>query len=699
MGMVRYDRNDDVQTRLAVFGPIIRHIECAPITGRNRILEVPSAFDTEVSSFYDESDGEESAIVYVWMFGVCDTVVYGRTLEDFHEFIYILQDYLEKHNQRLITYVHNLKYDFAFIRKLFHWDNVFMKHNRDPLYARLPFIEFRDSLVLSGGKSLAYIGDHLKSGRYKKAVGNLDYQLLRCSITPLTDKELYYCEMDIRVLEEFISEKMEEEGSITKIPYTNTGYVRRYVKQACFGKNPERYRQIIDGLTVTPGAYQQAERAFMGGAVGPDIKKIGKIWENVSSYDIKSSYPYVMATGYFPMSFGHPVKNKDARDLLCAQQVCCIFKLTVFDLLPKTDYCFPISESKCINLQGAVTASGRVISAGFMQIMCTELDYDTFCKFYDINEKNSRIENMRWYAKGRLPTAIITSVFEFFNKKTTLDGVVGREAEYMLSKNMLNSIYGMMVEKPVRPIYRYDEDSGLFKKDEADYVEQIERYNNKWDRFLFYPWGVYVTAQARHRLYDAIYNVGEDFVYCDTDSVKMLGAQHQDYFDRVNEEARNEIRRVSQELNLSLDWTVPRSPDGVQKWLGVWEHEWTADKFKTLGAKRYMYQVGDNIKLVTAGTNQKGTTEYITTKFPDPFDAFSENLVVPEEYAKRIVATFIDKERSGWLTDYMGNRYYYDVDCGIHMKPSTYSYSITDEIKRAMTYAFCSGEEEQGYIE
>lgn len=688
-------------TQVGGFGKLISQILDRVVIGKKNVLNVAAAFDTEVSSFYDEVDGEKSALVYVWMFGIESEVIYGRTLDDFKSMCDMLNSYLVGANQRLYVYIHNYKYDFQFIKTFFNWDEVFAKSRREILYTRWGNIEFRDSLALSGGTSLAFIGRHLKDKTYQKMVGDLDYSLLRTPITPLTDLELGYCENDIRVLVQYIREKIVSDGNITKIPYTNTGYVRNYVRNACF-RNRGKYMDFMDGLTLTANGYVAMQRTFMGGAVGPNLKCVGRVINDVASFDIKSSYPYVMAGMTYPMGFAHLVKNKDAISYLSRNDFHIQCTLEIFNLVPKpgNDYCFPISESKCRRLVGAVTGagwsdtglpltgSGRVISAQYVMIDITELDYYTFKKFYDIYDDNIRVSNMRVFVKGYLPKPIVESIMTFFNRKTTLDGVEGHEAEYMLSKNMLNSIYGMMVEKVVRDVWKLK--GTIMDKEVADYVKQIDDYNNKWNRFLYYPWGVWVTAWARYRLYDAIAEVGKDFVYCDTDSVKFTNlAAHQAYFDRVNAEARRVMEAVPTRVGLTRDYCLPKSPKGDEKCLGVWEHEFTARRFKTLGAKRYLVEFPNGeCKLTVAGTNPDGTLAYLINKQffegKEMFQNFNENLVIPADYSKRLVAKFIETERSGWVTDYLGNRYYYRAPTGIHMEPASYSFSITEKTKHAM---------------
>lgn len=676
---------------------------------KKRLLNIAAAFDTETSSFIDEQTYEKSAYCYIWMFGIEDTVVYGRYLDEFTEMIHELNKFLELQNSKLVVYVHFLKFDFSFIKGYLEWDNVFIKKNRDVLFANYGNIEFRDSLVLAGGNGLAKVGKSLRRP-VQKAVGDLDYELVRNSKTPLSQTELHYCEMDVRVLIEYIREKIEDDGDISKIPYTNTGYVRRTVREACF-ENRRAYSQIIDGLTMTPRCAEQAMDAFAGGSVFGNLKYIGKTVKRIQSYDIKSSYPYVMCCCYFPINYFTPVSLvNQTKPYSCNEispyerylhEYCCMFELELWDVEPSVDFYFPISKHKCHEIIAPVSsgqyqesASGRIISAMYLSITCTELDFDTIRRFYKFSKY--RITDIRISQRGYLPKPIVKSIAKFFNGKTTLDGVKGMEREYMVSKNMLNSIYGMMVEKVIRDNFSFDNVNG-FTKEKADIVNAVIEWNEKRNRFLFYPWGVWVTAHARYRLHDAIWAIGKDFRYCDTDSVKFIG-NHDDYFSLVNQTAEQSVLACAQRNGIDIDFMIPKSPDGDRKVLGVWEKEWSGADFKTLGAKRYLIHFTrerdirkhGEWELTVAGTNKRGTLDYIQKEAKrlktSPFKVFTSNLVVPSEYAKRTVSSFFDDEKRGWITDYLGNRDYYVSRSGINVSPATYSFSITDEMRDAVIW-------------
>ena len=51
---------------------------------------------------------------------------------------------------------------------------------------------------------------------------------------PLTTEEMGYCENDIVIITAYISEQIAMYKDITKIPATNTGRVRKHVKDECY---------------------------------------------------------------------------------------------------------------------------------------------------------------------------------------------------------------------------------------------------------------------------------------------------------------------------------------------------------------------------------------------------------------------------------------------------------------------------------
>ena len=102
------------------------------------------------------------------------------------------------------------------------------------------------------------------------------------------------------------------------------------------------------------------------------------------------------------------------------------------------------------------------------------------------------------YRKEYLPTEFINSILHLYEMKTKLKGVKGKEVEYLNSKEMLNSCYGMCVTNPLRDEILCDGESWDVEHLTGEkQLEMLNKYNDSKNRFLFYPWGIYVTAFAR----------------------------------------------------------------------------------------------------------------------------------------------------------------------------------------------------------
>lgn len=644
---------------------------------------VPAGFDIEVSSFYQGEKKSENkrGVMYIWQFGIWNYVTTGRTWEEFETLISMLQKILDlSDKKRLVVYVHNLPYEFQFIRKHFQWDEVFILTERKPVYATTNGIEFRCSLKLAGGKSLENVGKDLQKYKVEKAVGNLDYDLIRTPITPLSEMELLYCENDIRVIESYIQEKIEQDGDITKIPLTNTGYVRNYCRKQCYSRW-KPYRKIMDSLTLEPGEYSQLKRAFQGGFTHANAHYVNKTLSNVGSHDFTSSYPAVMVLEKFPMTKAEHITNgineKELMDLFLTR--CCLFDIEIWGLMPKLFHEHPISRYKCYICENAHVDNGRIVMAEHIATTITEQDFFVYSEFYTWDK--IEIKNLRTYQKNYLPKKFVKAILGLYEKKTVLKDVEGEEINYMISKNMINASFGMSVTDPVREELKYEHD--VYYTIPKNVEEGIERYNKNIRRFLFYPWGVWITAYARANLFSGIIEMGKDYVYSDTDSIKSLNTEnHQEYFDRYNDEVIKKIKASSDYHGLDESLYAPYTKKGKQKIIGVWDDEGVYNQFKTLGAKRYLtmrvQSTEPHYMITLAGSNKKKTMAYLL-KTGNPFGNFTDGLCIPPEASGRLILTYIDDETEGDIVDLNGIPYHYHELSSVHMEKSEYNLSMSEE--------------------
>lgn len=647
---------------------------------------VACSFDIETSSFYDYQ-GEKSAIMYEWTFGLNGFVLIGRTWEQFTAFYNMLCDYLAlSPDLRLICYVHNLSYEFQFIRKRFEWAKVFAVDTRKPVYAiTKEGLEFRCS-YLQSGYNLANLGKNLHKYHCEKMVGDLDYKKLRNSETPLTGAEIRYCVNDVKVVMCYITEQIEIEGDISKIPLTKTGYVRRYVRGLCFGADIQDakkrrykrydYSKMISGLTIEPEEYIMLKQTFQGGFTHASPFFSGETESDVTSMDFTSSYPAQMIKQKYPMSKGEKYQIKDKADFLhCLECYCCMFDVEITGLQSKFLFDDYISESRCRKLQKPVVDNGRLVSADYLITTITEQDFAIICQCY--TWKQLRIGTMYRYYKRYLPHDFVRAVLELYKQKTTLKGVAGEEVNYMLYKGMLNSCYGMAVTDIVRDILDYDED---WIQESPNLEEALEAYNKSRSRFSAYPWGVWVTAYARRALWSGIFELKEDYIYSDTDSVKYIHPEkHQEYFERYNRENIKALEKAMYYHGFDKAEIRPKTIKGVEKPIGVWDFDGHYNRFKALRAKCYMVEndLGE-VNITVSGLNKKITVPYLKSLVGDPFKHFNDGLYVPAEYTGKNTHTYIDEPRRGQLTDYTGHTADYEEFTCVHLEETDYSLSLAD---------------------
>lgn len=654
-------------------------------------LDIESAFDIETSSIKIQE--EKSSFMYIWMFGIGynQPIYYGRTWEEFTKLCATIQKiYGLNENKRLIIYVHNLGYEFQFMRKYFKWENVFAVGERKPIKALTSYgIEFRDSLILSG-YSLAKTAANLQKHQVKKLVGNLDYSLIRTQDTKMNEKELEYCNNDVEVILAYINEQIDQYKDISKIPLTNTGRVRSYVRHNCYYNNTNhrkssggkysRYRKIMNDLTIDKDEYIMLKRAFMGGFTHANASYSGQVLEEVTSIDFTSSYPSVMLAEQYPMSRGKEIEVESVKELekLCVKY-CLVFNIKLDDVRSKINQENYISESKCLTLEGSVKNNGRVFSADSLSMTITNVDFDIIKQCYEW--ENISVSNVIRYHKGYLPKPIIESILDLYEKKTVLKGVEGYEVEYLLSKGMINSVYGMSVTDVVQDEHTYDEE---WEETPADIDKQIEKYNTSKNRFLYYPWGVWVTAYARKNLWTGIIALGDDYIYSDTDSIKMLNYEnHLDYISWYNTSTIKKLQDMCKHYNLNEQRLSPKTKKGVTKMMGIWDYEGTYSHFKTLGAKRYLVEDDGKLELTVAGLSKQKGVGYMEEKcggdLYQVFDMFNDELYIPAERTGKMTHTYIDEKQEFRIQDYQGNDSNISVESGIHLEPCDFTLSISKQ--------------------
>ena len=657
------------------------------------------SFDIETTSTY--VDGKKFAYMYAW--GTCingEAVYIGRTWDDFLKYIDLLKDYLNlDENNRLIIWVHNLSYEFQFLSDLFNWKAVFCTGTRIPIKALTgDGIEFRCSYVLSGFSLDDTAKNCLFEHKIDKLKGNLNYDLIHNPSTPLTEEEKSYLYNDVIIVAYYILEQIKEYKNILRIPMTNTGRVRKLMQKECLytkainkktGKNRiinnMKYKNLIHSLTIEPEEYQQLKRAYAGGFTHANAINNGIKIDNVTSYDFTSSYPAVMLAEKYPMSKGKKVKIKDRKEFdFYINNYACLFDITFKNLKERPDvYDNPLSYSKCLVKGYYELNNGRITQAEEVTTTITEVDYKIIRAFYTYESMN--IRNLTVYIKDYLPKEFINVILDLYEGKTSLKGVKGQENVYQNKKGMLNSCYGMCVTDPAKDEIMFE--NGEWFLDSVDLNKALEVYNKSGKRTLFYPWGVWITAYARRNLFTAIYTIKDDYIYSDTDSVKIKNVEkYLDYFEKYNKEVTRKIDTCLKHYNIDPERARPKTIKGVAKQLGVWDFDGHYKSFKTLGAKRYICTYDDDsLHITIAGLGKESGCKYIE-KQEDPYKFFDDKMAVPAENTGKLTHTYIDSIdeknfiKEAVVTDYLGQTETIKAVSYVHLEKAPFQISVNPDL-------------------
>ena len=674
-------------------------------------LNVSASFDIESSSFYER--GEKRAIMYCWVFTFNGRVWLGRTWEEFKLLLMKFKRHygINKDECRIPIYVHNLSYEAQFMLRRFKWEEIFAINLRSPIRMLTEEgYEFRCSYLLSG-YSLAGVSKNLQKYKVAKLVGDLDYSLIRHAKTPLTDKEWGYVINDGLVVSAYIEELIEKYKNVCRIPMTKTGFVRDYCRRACYYEKKShsqdlsgkysRYLSLMHHLTISgEEEYRALKRAFQGGFTHANMFLSGKTLENVASYDFTSSYPSVMVSEQFPMTAGKWVTPKDRKEFQKYLRLyCCVFDIEFQNIEAKTFIDHPISYSRCVSIEGEEVDNGRVIRAKRLRTTITNVDYEVYRKFY--HWSRSKIGKILIYAKGYLPKDLVKSILTLYKDKTQLKGVDDElsKSRYMWSKEAVNSVYGMTSCDICRGKIELDQSDYEWIAKEPKYESEINRYNRSRTRFLFYPWGMFVTAYARRNLFSGLLACGDDYIYADTDSVKILNPDdHKKYFERYNALQLRKLKKASEHFKIPLDYFMPKTIKGIEKPLGLWDYEETYKRFKTLGAKRYMVEhfvpqevtkgIMSRYSITISGVNKKVAIPALEKKAieegKDMFDLFEYGLYFDPTMCGKNLHTYIDSEQKGIVTDYLGNKCEYDELSSVHLEPTGYLMDSTPDYLRIL---------------
>ena len=651
----------------------------ADIKGKRKFYDANIyTFDIETSSYYildgkvypaimydNLSDKEKERCIkrshmYIWMFGINDIVYYGRTWDELKSFLKKLNDHI---SDTKYVFIHNLAFEFQYLKSIFHFDEVSARKSHKVIFAIM-----RDyNIILKCSYMMSNVALKFLPKMFnlpvEKKVGDLDYSLIRNPNTPMSDIELGYCEYDCLVLYHYILKELEVYEDVKHIPTTNTGKVRRELQDLV--RTNFKYRRVVNkAINTNPIIYNRLCEAFLGGYTHANWIYADEVLKNVDSYDIASSYPYVLVTQKYPNNEFKPCKIKRREDMSKRLAYLLVVKFTNVKCRYYNNF---ISASKCRNLRGAKYDNGRLISADEFEMTLTDIDFYFYLDTYDLEYE---IIECYYSSMSYLPKTLIEFILDKYVGKTELKGVEGKEMEYGRIKGMYNSIYGMSVTNNIRDDVIYDDATGTWEEVPLDNDSIIEKLKSeKKKAFLSFAYGVWVTAYARDNLLRRVIANDDYVVYCDTDSCKLVDGYDKKVFDEYNKQVEDRINFVCKVLKLDVNKYAPFDIKGNKHMMGLFEKECNYEEFITQGAKKYAYIIDGKIHITVAGIPKRGASALKSLKdFKDDF-VFNYN-----DTGKNLLM-YTEEQSPIEVEDYLGLKYLITDKSGCCILPNTYKLS------------------------
>jgi hypothetical protein len=574
------------------------------------------------------------------MLGIDGYCIIGRTWEEFNYAINKISEYCGLGNGvYLPIYVHNLAYEFQFIKDFFEFTNILATNELKIIAAETDQLVFRCSYRLSNMGLDKFLQNERIEEEYQKT--HMDYLVERFPWTPLTPEEEEYCRNDVIGLHKAIESRISyvHNADINNLPLTSTGYVRKDCRKAFNEHKTNRWRFYKEQLSVED--YHLCREAFRGGNTHGNRQYVNKVCKNVGQKDERSAYPaaallYDMPTKFTTMK---TFKRQEFNYFLAHwKKWAMLITVTWKNIRLKNPDLTPVpylATGKCQIHQFNVFSdtpmalqvdNGRILQCDVLQTTITEVDYRIIRDMYVWDEE--KITCVKVSKKKPISKEIKEKILEYFTKKTTLKQDENSpnfdpDVYYMYnqSKANLNGIYGMHVSKICKPEYIMDENHNIIEVEQKE-ADQLKEYYNSFTNFLSYQYGVWITAYARMMLQEGINclinkeGTRSDLIYCDTDSIKYLHPEdHEKDIAALNH--RREL--LAEQRGAYIDY------EGKRYYLGIFTDEGKVEKFKTFGAKKYIYGDDEHFKITISGVPKKKGVECIKKyvdagKYKSPFD-------------------------------------------------------------------------------
>ena len=294
----------------------------------------------------------------------------------------------------------------------------------------------------------------------------------------------------------------------------------------------------------------EIRRAYKGGYTYANPVYQNKIINAGCVFDVNSLYPDVMY--HKPMPYGVPVffhgqYEDDEAYPLYIQNITCHCKL-------KSEHLPTLQIKNNMHFNATQYLSE---TDGYVDLSLTNVDLAILHEHYNLD-----IMSFNGGYKFKSMIGMFNTYIDYWMEQKHIAEDNDNEGLRTLAKLMLNSLYGKTATNPnVTGKFPYY-DNGIVR---------YEMGEPEWRKPVYTAAGAFITAWARDKTIRAAQGNYKRFLYCDTDSIHLLGLEHP--------------------TNIEIDRTE----------LGAWKHEYDFTQAKFIRAKTYVEIVNEKTVVKCAG--------------------------------------------------------------------------------------------------
>lgn len=472
-----------------------------------------------------------------------EDIVRGRTIDSFMDAVANVWRQIPSQGKKcrrpkLSVFTHNLKFDGDFIMWwLLHGHGEITEETREQVLYNFTAVwsgvevTFRDSLKIFP-VSAAKLGELYG---IKKLRGEWDYDKYRTPETDITPEEWAYVDHDVMIISRALADYRRRgyvENTQAAIAY-NDRLKKTYPKfkktwaQCVKKKDYERYRDLFprDIRPLEYGLHKHLMLGYFGGLSYLNPLYACKDISPAYSYDVHSMYPDKMAN--YPLPVGDPLiidrPTEDEAWRMIREYPCIMCDWEDLTLELKSPDHFPALIFSTAS-QTSVRMEGKIIKCKGEYATLTGIDCrimkseyriisGTVTRLYFFKSKTGHYKTFvdYWMTIKSDADRILKS------DDATPEEMSSARTQRNIAKVMLNASYGKDGTKLLRYPHKTYLDTAT---DQLEARLEVEIAEPEY----YLPSAIFICAWARWQLWRAVRILRREFIYCDTDSVKVTAA-------------------------------------------------------------------------------------------------------------------------------------------------------------------------------